>query len=138
MKKRRRKKLRQGINVVGQPSTSVVGSSDEPRINNLMQLHGMSEELATELYTSGFRSVAMVAEAEVNKLTQVKGIGKKSAPKIIKSAQDMIQSKEEEEEEKENKEDEDNSGDLIKKLGIENEIDFNDETTSDDEIFDTT
>ncbi len=54
--------------------------------NSLLQLDGVGEATASNLYQQGFRSMEEVAEASVSDLVQVGGIGEEKAGKIIESA----------------------------------------------------
>jgi len=54
--------------------------------NSLLQLDGVGEATASNLYQQGFRSMEEVAEASVSELMQVGGIGEEKAGKIIESA----------------------------------------------------
>jgi N utilization substance protein A len=54
--------------------------------NSLLQLDGVGEATASNLYQQGFRSMEEVAEASVSDLMQVGGIGEEKAGKIIESA----------------------------------------------------
>jgi N utilization substance protein A len=54
--------------------------------NSLLQLDGVGEATASNLYQQGFRSMEEVAQASVTELTQVGGIGEEKAGKIIESA----------------------------------------------------
>jgi N utilization substance protein A len=70
--------------------------------NSLLQLDGVGEATASNLYQQGFRSMEEVAEASVSDLMQVGGIGEEKAGKIIDSAiQGMKARKAEERVEKE-------------------------------------
>ncbi|MGD8982541.1 MAG: transcription termination factor NusA [Desulfobacteraceae bacterium] len=70
--------------------------------NSLLQLDGVGEATASNLYQQGFRSMEEVAEASVSDLMQVGGIGEEKAGKIIDSAiQGMKAKKAEERVEKE-------------------------------------
>lgn len=54
--------------------------------NSLLQLDGVGEATASNLYQQGFRSMEEVAEASVSDLMEVGGIGEEKAGKIIESA----------------------------------------------------
>ena len=54
--------------------------------NSLLQLDGVGEATASNLYQEGFRSMEEVAETSVSELMQVGGIGEEKAGKIIESA----------------------------------------------------
>jgi N utilization substance protein A len=65
--------------------------------NSLLQLDGVGEATASNLYQQGFRSMEEVAEASVSDLMQVGGIGEEKAGKIIESAKQGIEAKKAEE-----------------------------------------
>jgi len=54
--------------------------------NSLLSLDGVGEATATTLYQEGFSSAKIVAGANVEELTLVKGISKEKAEKLIESA----------------------------------------------------
>ncbi|MGD9032980.1 MAG: transcription termination factor NusA [Desulfobacteraceae bacterium] len=62
--------------------------------NSLLQLDGVGEATASNLYQQGFRSMEEVAESSVTELTQVGGIGAEKAGKIIESAIQGMKAKE--------------------------------------------
>jgi N utilization substance protein A len=76
--------------------------------NSMLQLDGVGEATASNLYQQGFRSMEEVAEASPSDLMQVGGIGEEKAGKIIQSARERMKVKEAEEgvEEEGKKEDE--------------------------------
>ncbi len=61
--------------------------------NSLLQLDGVGEATASNLYQQGFRSMEEVAEASVADLMQVGGIGEEKAGKIIESAKQGMEAK---------------------------------------------
>lgn len=61
--------------------------------NSLLQLDGVGEATASNLYQQGFRSMEEVAEASVSDLMQVGGIGEEKAGKIIESAIQVMKAK---------------------------------------------
>ena len=65
--------------------------------NSLLQLDGVGEATASNLYQQGFRSVEEVAQAAVSELMQVGGIGEEKARKIIGSAKQGVEAKKAEE-----------------------------------------
>jgi N utilization substance protein A len=65
--------------------------------NSLLQLDGVGEATASNLYQQGFRSMEEVAEASVSDLMQVGGIGEEKAGKIIENAKQGIEAKKAEE-----------------------------------------
>jgi len=65
--------------------------------NSLLNLEGVGEKTALNLYQEGFRSADEVAEVTVSDLTQVGGIGEEKAKKIIESAVQYLRSKKAEE-----------------------------------------
>lgn len=62
--------------------------------NSLLNLDGVGEKTASNLYQDGFRSAEDVAGATVSDLCQVDGIGEEKAAKIIESAGQVLQSQE--------------------------------------------
>ena len=68
--------------------------------DSLLDLNGVGEKTALNLYQAGFRSAEDVAKAPTSDLTQLKDIGEEKAKKIIESAiQNVTVAKEEEIEE---------------------------------------
>ncbi len=65
--------------------------------NSMLQLDGVGEATASNLYQEGFRSMEEVAEASPSDLMQVGGIGEEKAGKIIQSARQRVKAKEAEE-----------------------------------------
>ncbi|UCB49757.1 MAG: transcription termination/antitermination protein NusA [Deltaproteobacteria bacterium] len=65
--------------------------------NSMLQLDGVGEATASNLYQQGFRSMEEVAEASPSDLIQVGGIGEEKAGKIIQSARQRMEAKEAEE-----------------------------------------
>ena len=61
--------------------------------NSLLQLDGVGEATASNLYQQGFRSMEEVAEASVADLMQVGGIGEEKAGKIVESAKQGMEAK---------------------------------------------
>ncbi len=72
--------------------------------NSMLQLDGVGEATASNLYQQGFRSMEEVAEASPSDLMQVGGIGEEKAGKIIQSARQRMEAKEAEEGVEEGKE----------------------------------
>lgn len=77
----------------------VTGETDYNRAlkeayNSLLNLEGVGEKTASNLYQEGFRSAADVAGASVSDLCQVDGIGEEKAAKIIESAVQVLKSEE--------------------------------------------
>lgn len=65
--------------------------SSPTQINATMELiPGVNETLAGALVAAGFVSIEDVAEASVQALTAVSGIGKKTAEKLKKAAQELL------------------------------------------------
>lgn len=56
-----------------------------------MHLEGVGEKILDALIDGGFDSLEEIAKANVEKLTQVKGIGEKKAQKIISAAEEKLQ-----------------------------------------------
>jgi len=67
-------------------------------------LKGVGEKIITGLKEAGFDTLEKIAEAGVDELTQVKGLGKIKAQKLIKEAKGMFEAVEEEAKEEEPKE----------------------------------
>jgi N utilization substance protein A len=61
--------------------------------NSLLQLDGVGEATASNLYQQGFRSMEEVAGASVSDLMQVGRIGEEKAGKIIESAKQAMEVK---------------------------------------------
>ena len=61
--------------------------------NSLLQLDGVGEATASNLYQQGVRSMEEVAEASPPDLMQVDGIGEEKAKKIIESAKKHVKAK---------------------------------------------
>jgi N utilization substance protein A len=66
--------------------------------NSLLQLDGVGEATASNLYQQGFRSIEEVAQSPVSELMQVGGIGEEKAKRIIESAKQGVEAKKAEEE----------------------------------------
>jgi N utilization substance protein A len=62
--------------------------------NSLLQLDGVGEATASNLYQQGFRSMEEVAGVSPTDLMQVDGIGEEKAGKIIESAKKQMKAKE--------------------------------------------
>jgi N utilization substance protein A len=58
--------------------------------NSLLSLEGVGESTATHLYQESYRSVEDVAKANVDELSQVKGIGEEKAGKLIEDAKKRL------------------------------------------------
>ena len=59
--------------------------------NSLLSLDGVGEATATHLYQESYRSVEDVAKSTVDELSQVKGISKEKAEKLIEDAEKLLQ-----------------------------------------------
>ena len=59
--------------------------------NSLLSLDGVGEATATHLYQESFRSIEDVAKTTVDELSQVKGISKEKAEKLIEDAKKLLQ-----------------------------------------------
>jgi N utilization substance protein A len=57
----------------------------------LLSLDGVGEATATHLYQESFRSVEDVAKATIDELSQIKGISKEKAEKLIEDAKKLFQ-----------------------------------------------
>ncbi len=75
---------------VGEETNTFTLEEKEDAVEKLIEITGINNELADLLFENGFTSVALVAEAKVKDLVALPGIGNKSAPKIIESAQDIL------------------------------------------------
>jgi N utilization substance protein A len=75
--------------------------------NSLLQLDGVGEATAPNLYQQGFRSMEEVAEVSPTDLMQVDGIGEEKAGKIIESAKKHMKAKEADERVEEEAQEED-------------------------------
>lgn len=75
--------------------------------NSLLQLDGVGEATASNLYQQGFRSMEEVAEVSPTDLMQVDGIGEEKAGKIIESAKKQMKAKEADERVEEEAQEED-------------------------------
>ncbi|MDY7035430.1 MAG: transcription termination factor NusA [Thermodesulfobacteriota bacterium] len=82
--------------------------------NSLLNLDGVGEKTALNLYQEGFRSAEEVAGVTVSDLIQVDGIGEEKAGRIIESAIQYTKNKEfDEEPERKEKEDEEIKEDMV-------------------------
>ena len=75
--------------------------------NSLLQLDGVGEATASNLYQQGFRSMEEVAGVSPTDLMQVDGIGEEKAGKIIESAKKQMKAKEADERVEEEAQEED-------------------------------
>jgi N utilization substance protein A len=75
--------------------------------NSMLQLDGVGEATASNLYQQGFRSMEEVAQASPSDLTQVGGIGEEKARKIVESAIQHMKAKEADERAKKEAQEED-------------------------------
>ncbi|MDD5005205.1 MAG: transcription termination factor NusA [Candidatus Omnitrophica bacterium] len=57
---------------------------------SLANIHGVGEKILSLLVESGFSTLESVANADVETLSQIKGIGGKKAEKIIKEAKNLL------------------------------------------------
>ena len=57
---------------------------------SLADLEGVGPKLAAELTAAGYDSVAKIARATVEELTQIKGVGEKTAEKLLDGAKGLI------------------------------------------------
>ena len=62
-------------------------------------LEGIGEKTITRLFEGGYRNVEVILEAQIEGLTQLPGIGPKSAEKILEAAQAMLDTRPAREEE---------------------------------------
>ena len=61
---------------------------------SLSDLKGVGEKLIEELKNAGFANLEKIASAEIEDLTEIKGLGKIKAQKIIKEAKSLLDKKE--------------------------------------------
>lgn len=80
---------------------------------SLLELDEVGEATATSLYQSGFRSAEDVAASTEEELMTVRGIGGEKASRLLHSASDYIQRKEEEEGEEKEQASEDGESDVV-------------------------
>ncbi|MBW2028315.1 MAG: transcription termination/antitermination protein NusA [Deltaproteobacteria bacterium] len=64
--------------------------------DSLLNLNGIGEKTALNLYQAGFRSAKDVAESSIEDLSQVKDIGEEKAKKLIQNAQLYLETQTEE------------------------------------------
>ena len=57
---------------------------------SVSELPGVGPKLAKALATSGYETVGGIARATVEELTQVKGVGEKTATKLIKASKELL------------------------------------------------
>jgi len=57
---------------------------------SIADIHGVGEKILSILVESGFSTLESLAEAEVDTLSKIKGIGEKKAEKIIKEAKALL------------------------------------------------
>lgn len=68
--------------------TAVSGS--EEKFVTLEELSGLGEKTIAVLKEAGFNSVQDIAKAQIEDLTEIKGIGEKKAGKLIEEAREML------------------------------------------------
>ena len=66
--------------------------------NSLLNIEGVGEKTALNLYQSGFRSAEDISESHISDLLPIEGLGEEKARKIIENAIQVVSSKEAEEE----------------------------------------
>jgi N utilization substance protein A len=71
--------------------------TEEAREAGIEDLPGVGEKMAAQLKGAGFDTLEKIAEASVDELTQVKGLGKIKAKKMIEEAKGMFETAEEDE-----------------------------------------
>lgn len=59
-------------------------------LDDLCKVNGIDQAMAESLFDSGIETVEDLANAIPESLTKIKGIGKATAPKIIKSAKGLL------------------------------------------------
>jgi len=70
-------------------------AEEEAQEAGIEDLPGVGEKMASQLKEAGFDSLEKIAEASVEELTQVKGLGKIKAKKMIEEAKGMFETVEE-------------------------------------------
>ena len=68
----------------------VVVEEKEVPVSGLSNLEGVGEKLKESLISNGFDNLEKLADADVDTLVQIKGIGKVKAEKLIKQAKKLI------------------------------------------------
>ena len=58
-----------------------------------IDLSGVGDKLLVELKEAGFDSLEKIAQADINDLTKVKGLGKIKANKMIEEAKSLLKKK---------------------------------------------
>jgi N utilization substance protein A len=64
--------------------------SPDDAMAQFVALSGVGEKLATRLVAAGYLSLAMLADAKVEALQEIDGIGPKSAERILQVARDAV------------------------------------------------
>jgi 3-methyladenine DNA glycosylase/8-oxoguanine DNA glycosylase len=64
--------------------------SPDDAMAQFVALPGVGEKLASRLVAAGYLSLAMLAEAKVEALQEIDGIGPKSAERILQVARDGV------------------------------------------------
>jgi len=72
------------------PEQQTAGSGPNEKSIALEELSGLGEKTIAVLKEAGFSSVQDVAKAEIDNLTEIKGIGEKKAGKLIEEARKML------------------------------------------------
>lgn len=67
------------------------GTEHETLVSTLCNVDGVNMNIAEKLIDKGFKSVENLAEADLDKLTEIKGIGEKLAETIQNSAVDILE-----------------------------------------------
>ena len=62
------------------------------QLSSLLSLPGVGEKMAERLAAAGFRSLEKIAHASADLLQEVKGVGEKTAQKLIVAAQELLTS----------------------------------------------
>ncbi len=70
--------------------TTPSAPSPEEAMEQFVALPGVGEKLATRLVAAGYLSLAMLADAKVEALQEIEGIGPKSAERILQVARDAV------------------------------------------------
>ncbi len=82
--------LREGGAEAGQEAAPV---AESPALESVDRIEGVGEKTAQVLEENGLKTVRDIAEANVEKLSELPGIGVKKAEKLIQSAKDHLEGK---------------------------------------------
>ena len=77
--------------MAGEPRPEAAPAVDEAAaLEQLTELPGVGEKLATRLVAAGYAGIAALADASPEALQEIDGIGPKSAEKILKAAREAL------------------------------------------------